>query len=649
MLRFLTLLMVCPVAVWAQESDSLFAAIRRNDAAAVEALLHRGADPNARNPEGATALMYAAIHGGAPLMHLLVSKGADPNARNVAGATALMWAAGDAAKAKLLIGAGANVNEKSALGRTPLIIASATAGNLETVRLLLAKGANPKLVDENGDGPVGGAASAGDASMLRELLSRGGSTTEQVRSGGNFRGFTPLMRAAQVVCVDCVRVLLEYGADVNPVSDAPRSIQAGAQTLGKLTPLLIAAPQGNTELVRLLLDQHAPVDVRDARGLTPLMLAVTGESQNLEVVRLLAARGAAADVRADDGQTAFSWSRKWGADTEISRFLLEHGAKRSPAEPSPAPSSPPSRPNAREAAGRAISLLQSSGTTYFRKSGCAGCHHQLLTALLLGAAREHGLPAGEAFAAVQLKTLIAIKQPLREQLFQRVSQGISPIETSLFLIALASLGHTPDVLTDALCHDLAGTQRLDGSWAAMGQRPPITYTRFSATAFAVRALQLCASPGRRVEMDRRITLARNWLSAAQPEHTEERVMRLLGLFWSSPKATREEPQVKALIQLQQPDGGWAQRTGFSSDAYATGQALYALGIAGGTPTADPVFRSGLEFLLRTQQEDGSWFVRSRSVKFQPYFESGFPYGDDQWISAAATNWAALALTLAAGK
>ena len=139
--------------------------------------------------------------------------------------------------------------------------------------------------------------------------------------------------------------------------------------------------------------------------------------------------------------------------------------------------------------------------------------------------------------------------------------------------------------------------------------------------------------------------ARNWLSTVQPAHTEERVMQLLGLFWSSPNATFEGQQVKALSQLQQPDGGWAQRADFSSDAYATGQALYALHIAG-VSASNPVFRGGVEYLLQTQHEDGSWHVRSRSVKFQPYFESGFPHGHDQWISAAASAWAAMALTLA---
>jgi hypothetical protein len=51
----------------------------------------------------------------------------------------------------------------------------------------------------------------------------------------------------------------------------------------------------------------------------------------------------------------------------------------------------------------------------------------------------------------------------------------------------------------------------------------------------------------------------------------------------------------------------------------------------------------VQYLLRTQLEDGTWFVRSRAFGFQPYFESGFPHGKDQFISAAATSWAAMAL------
>ena len=55
-------------------------------------------------------------------------------------------------------------------------------------------------------------------------------------------------------------------------------------------------------------------------------------------------------------------------------------------------------------------------------------------------------------------------------------------------------------------------------------------------------------------------------------------------------------------------------------------------------------RIGAAYLLKTQQPDGSWHVKSRAVKFQPYFESGFPYGHDQWISASATAWATVAIS-----
>ena len=82
-----------------------------------------------------------------------------------------------------------------------------------------------------------------------------------------------------------------------------------------------------------------------------------------------------------------------------------------------------------------------------------------------------------------------------------------------------------------------------------------------------------------------------------------------------------------------------------SDAYATGEALYALNSAGKMPAADPVYAKGVKYLLNTQAADGSWHVKTRSIWIQPYFESGFPYGHDQWISAAGTSWATMALSL----
>ena len=83
-----------------------------------------------------------------------------------------------------------------------------------------------------------------------------------------------------------------------------------------------------------------------------------------------------------------------------------------------------------------------------------------------------------------------------------------------------------------------------------------------------------------------------------------------------------------------------------TDAYATGQALVALAESGTVKPSDPVYTRAVQFLLKTQYEDGSWLVRTRALPLQPLFDIGFPHGNDGWISAAATNWAAMALARA---
>ena len=74
--------------------------------------------------------------------------------------------------------------------------------------------------------------------------------------------------------------------------------------------------------------------------------------------------------------------------------------------------------------------------------------------------------------------------------------------------------------------------------------------------------------------------------------------------------------------------------------------LFALAEAGGISPEHPAYKKGTAYLLSTQRADGSWYVKSRAVKFQPYLDGGFPYEHDQWISAMATGWATAALTLA---
>jgi hypothetical protein len=97
-----------------------------------------------------------------------------------------------------------------------------------------------------------------------------------------------------------------------------------------------------------------------------------------------------------------------------------------------------------------------------------------------------------------------------------------------------------------------------------------------------------------------------------------------------------------LLGLQKPDGGWAQRSGAVTEAYSTGQALVALRESGMARTSE-VFQNGIQYLRNSQLADGSWYVASRAAPFQPYFDSDFPHGPDQFISAAGTSWASMAL------
>ena len=102
--------------------------------------------------------------------------------------------------------------------------------------------------------------------------------------------------------------------------------------------------------------------------------------------------------------------------------------------------------------------------------------------------------------------------------------------------------------------------------------------------------------------------------------------------------------MSALKAAQADDGSWSVLPGIPGEAYATGEALYALHVSGAVPTTDPVYQRGVRWLLRNQLPDGSWFMPARAVPVQPHtFESGFPHGWHQFASDGASSWATMAL------
>ena len=143
--------------------------------------------------------------------------------------------------------------------------------------------------------------------------------------------------------------------------------------------------------------------------------------------------------------------------------------------------------------------------------------------------------------------------------------------------------------------------------------------------------------------DAAIRRAAAWLLRARPTTTEDRAFHLLGLTWAGADRRAIQRAGRALAAEQRADGGWAPLPSLGSDAYATGQSMAALAESGVLTPASAAYARGVQFLLTTQLADGSWLVRTRAIPVQPHFESGFPHGRDQFISAAATNWATIAL------
>jgi len=512
-------------------------------------------------------------------------------------------------------------------------------GNADLVRLLLEKGAEVKTP---GDTTLIQAAQSGDLEIMRLLIENGAN----VNCISPRLGDTPLMYAAASDNVEAVRLLLAKGANPNAgLKNMTRVIGGSilAMGIGKQTPLMWAAPTGSPELIRALIDAGANVNAQDIQGMSPLMLAVASENQDLAVVRVLLQSGANVNARSGRGETALDWAKKFGSRPVIAA-LQKAGAKAGApyqAPPAPAPSTTHDTAKAVE---QSIALLQRSSAEFFKQSGCVACHHQDATAFAVRAARAAGIPLDEAAADERLHVMKSSLGSAQELQLQGVLAEAINIKTS-HLAGLWASGYSPDIVTDAAVVSVVSGQYTDGHWPRYvpAVRSPTGASNIAWTAEAVLALQRYGIPARAAEFRERVTRASAWLQRAKPRNTYEHALQLLALSAADGEKDAVKKVADSLLVLQRSDGGWSGNPNLVSDAHSTGVALHALRESGFLSAADLAHRRGVQYLLSTQYPDGSWHVRSRAAGFQPYFQSGFPFEHDQWISAAATAWAAEAL------
>ncbi len=578
--------------------------------------------------------MYAALYSDAAMLEKLLKQGANPNVKNDAGATPLMWAASNLEKTRVLLSHDASVNAISDDLRTPLMIAAGMPRGTPIVQLLLEHGANvnPTKRPDSESSPLVQAALASNVETMKLLLQHGADLKASAVS--------TLIIAMMQDCRECVDFLLKQNLD--PV--------VYTITLGAV------ANFAGVNTVRVLLDHGAKVDAPDSLGQTPLAYAAGSDSIPTDVVKLLIERGADVNAKSphpnsgDTGMSVLDIARLRG-DTPVVDVLVKAGAKSAVAgTPAPKPSAAVS---VQAAIQRSLPLMQRADEGFSGKAGCVSCHSESLAATAMGMARARGFRMDETSAQKQRKFNLDTLQHQRDVLHQGYSGGGPVVDVfdahilAYMLIGLHAEGHPSDLDTDAAAIFIKGRQMPDGSWPypPSDSRPPLCSDHIGQTALALRALQLYAPKAYQAEYGRSVGLASGWLAKVDATTTEDQLGKLLGLAWAGRDPGAIAKAKRDLLALQRADGGWADLPSMSSNAYATGKALVALEAAG-LAVSDASYKRGTEFLLKNQMADGSWYVRTRALGFQPYFETGFPHGVNQFMSDAATGWATMALILA---
>ncbi|MBL8848198.1 MAG: hypothetical protein JNG89_00860 [Planctomycetaceae bacterium] len=268
---------------------------------------------------------------------------------------------------------------------------------------------------------------------------------------------------------------------------------------------------------------------------------------------------------------------------------------------------------------RGLDFVAKDSIAWRTEHSCAACHHAALAVWAFRDAKARG---------------IAVDDTLLQELNQQMSDagdgrfnGERPAEKPKALNAKAlyfslALSQNPDPAaaahdgTKLLLSTVKSDQTEDGSWMAWHElRHPFFFSSDEcATILGVLAVLTAADAG-----DAEAAAARDkgvaWLTTHTADNHDLQTLALRIALWNRLGRPHEESQswVDLLRSRQSADGGWSQTSEMASDAWATGQALYALGLSGAGPDDESVSR-GQQFLISTQRDDGGWPMTSRPMK-----------------------------------
>ena len=441
------------------------------------------------------------------------------------------------------------------------------------------------------------------------------------------------MYAARSGSDKAAEVLLKAGIEVDNAD------------VDKMTPLMAAAKAGQAEVVQLLLKKGAKVNLKNAAGDTPLLLAAK-YGDNPSVVDALIIGGAdakAVDAKGNNAATLAATHGYMNSAKILAKAMpikvTKIGQMRTP----------------KQAIAASLKLIQSSMGSFMNATACISCHQEGLGRIATGMASDHGFKLDSAIQKEQsarVNGALNALRPLHEGALKNseVMKQVPLIEINevntldtWILAGRAAQKEAPNSAAAAMTSVLARQQSSNGCWSMSLPRSPMQSSPFTFTALSIRSLVAYAPKSESKKIVAQIKSAQAWLTTTPAKSSEDRASQLLGLKWASADATALKKVTETIKADQRHDGGWSQLPTLSSDAYATGQALYALHEGGGMSISDPIYQQGVQFLLRTQDADGSWFVNKRAIPANNYFNAGFPHGQSQYSSFNGSCWAMMAL------
>ena len=303
---------------------------------------------------------------------------------------------------------------------------------------------------------------------------------------------------------------------------------------------------------------------------------------------------------------------------------------------------------------RAIGYVQVESAAWLSTRKCAACHHAPLPLWALSEAEQHGYAIDKKFLTETTESLLGNRDKLlASRIFPNPAEPPDPrpqgrgLNMGLPFMAVAarampSLEEGQKQSLKLIAEEIVNKQQADGSWEwfATLRRPPINETPTTDAAWIILALAGETGPDAPESQRVALSKAMAWFDAAKSSDThQDKILKvLMGVRFGQPRDSLQTT-IDELLALQRPDGGWSQTVPeLKSDAFATGQTLYVLSLAGYTGE-QPQIQRGIDFLVATQTPDGSWPMISRSTP------DGSPGSSKLMtpIYCASSSWAVLGL------